>query len=210
MVAGAAAHALFVGRWVRADFDVDGQRLHLESDGLSTRLANDTRWRRHDRRTVVPPADNAFLLGRNLFAPSGALVAVEIDRASAEVRVVEAETFLDVGRVIVPDMVAGQADGGLAMGIGYALLENASGGTDGPGGGRWNLDRYQVPLARHVPIGSMKLTLVGEQDATAKGIAEAVLCPVPAAIANAVAHAIGHRPRSLPITPAWVREALSR
>ena len=66
-----------------------------------------------------------------------------------------------------------------------------------------------MPLAKHVPLRDMTLTLLGADDPTAKGIGEAVLCPVPAAIANAVAHATGHRPRALPITPAWVREVLA-
>jgi CO/xanthine dehydrogenase Mo-binding subunit len=210
LVSSVAAHAVFVGRWVRADYDIDGHMLHAESDGLSTRLAGAADWRRHDRRNVVPPAEKAFLFGRNLFTPSGALVAVEIDRASGRIRVVEAETFVDTGRVIQPDMVAGQADGGLAMGIGQALMENAPGGEDGPGNGQWNLHRYDVPLAEHVPLRHARLTLLGEDDATPKGIGEAVLCPVPAAVANAVAHATGHRPHSLPITSDWVREALAR
>jgi CO/xanthine dehydrogenase Mo-binding subunit len=210
LVSGVAAHAVFVGRWVRADYDIDGQVLHAESDGVSTRLAGAADWRRHDRHNVVPPAENAFLFGRNLFTPSGALVAVEIERASGRISVVEAETFVDAGRIIQPDLVAGQADGGLAMGIGQALMENAPGGEDGPGNGQWNLHRYSVPLAQHVPLRHAKLTLLGGDDATAKGIGEAVLCPVPAAIANAVAHATGHRPQALPITPGWVQEALVR
>ncbi len=210
LVSGVVAHAVFIGRWVRADYDIDGQALHAESDGVSTRLAGAGGWRRHDRRNVVPPAENAFLLGRSQFTPSGALVAVEIDRASGRICVVEAETFLDAGRIIQPDMVAGQVDGGLAMGIGHALMESAPGGEDGPGNGQWNLHRYNVPLAKHVPLRAAKLTLLGEDDPTAKGIGEAVLCPIPAAIANAVAHATGHRPRSLPITFGWVQEALAR
>jgi CO/xanthine dehydrogenase Mo-binding subunit len=209
LVSGAVAHAVFVDRWVRADYDVDGRRLHLDSDGLSTRLANEPDWRRHDRRNVVRPADNAFLAGRNLFAPSGVLAAVEIERATGRVCVIEAETLLDAGRIIQPDMVAGQADGGLAMGIGCALMENAPNGDEGPGNGQWNLHLYNVPLARDVPIRNTRLTLLGGDDPTAKGIAEAVLCPVPAAIANAVAHATGHHPRSLPITVDWVRKVLA-
>ncbi len=209
LVSGATAHAVFVDRWVHADYQVDEQRLQLESDGLSTRLANNPHWRRHDRHNVVPPAENAFLLGRNLFTPSGTLVAVEIDRATGRVCVVDVETFLDAGRIIHPDMVSGQADGGLAMGIGYALLENAPNDENGPGNGQWNLHLYNVPLVADVPIKSTRLTLLGEDDTTSKGIGEAVLCPVPAAIANAVAHATGRRPRSLPITAKWVREALA-
>ncbi len=209
LVSSVTAHAVFVDRWVRANFQVDGQVLHLDCDGLSTRLAKQAKWRQHDRRNVVAPAENAYLLGRNLFAPSGALVAVEIDRASGRVAVTEVETFADAGRVIQGDLVAGQADGAVAMGVGYALTENAPIGADGPVAGDWNLDRYQVPLAKDVPLGNMKLTLLGGDEPTAKGIAEAVLCPIPAAVANAVAHATGRRPRALPITPAWVRKALA-
>jgi len=208
-VCGVAVHALHLGRWVGADFEVDGRVLALASDGLSTRLARNANWRKHVRRNVVAPEENAYRIGRNLYAPSGALVTVEIDRASGRIAVVGVETFLDAGRIIQPDLVAGQSDGGVAMGIGYALMENAPIGEDGPGSGRWNLHLYEVPRANDVPVSAMKLTLLGGDEATAKGIAEAVLCPVPAAIANAVAHATGHRPRALPITPDWVRKVLS-
>ena len=209
LVSGATIHALHLGQWVQADYEVDGCTVHMESDCLATRLADGRNWRKHGRRKVVAPAENAFLLGRILYAPSGALVAIEVDRASGQVSVTEVELFLDAGRVIQPDIVAGQADGGVAMGIGYALMENAQNGDAGPGNGQWNLHCYQVPLVKHVPIGNLKLTLLGGDDATAKGIAEAVLCPIPAAIANAVAHATGQRPRSLPITPDWVRRVLA-
>ncbi len=208
LVSGVAAHAVHIGAWVSAEFEVDGQLLRLDSDGVSTRLANRANWRRHPRLNPVAPDHDAFLLGRNLFAPSGALAAVEVDRATGAICVVEVESFVDAGRIIQPDLVAGQSDGGVAMGIGFALQENASGGDDGPGSGRWNLDRYQVPVADDVPIRNMKLTLLGGDDDTPKGIAEAVLCPIPAAIANAVAHAIGYRPRALPITAEWVRKVL--
>jgi len=209
LVSGATVHALHTDRWVRADFEVDKHVLTLECDGLSTRLANQSNWRMHDRRNVVAPAENAYRLGRSLFTPSGSLVALEIDRATGAITVIDVETFLDAGRVIQADLVQGQNDGGVAMGIGYALMENAPIGDDGPGGGQWNLHRYRVPQAKDVPMTNIKLTVLGTDEPTAKGIAEAVLCPIPAAIANAVAHATGHRPRALPITPDWVRQVLS-
>jgi CO/xanthine dehydrogenase Mo-binding subunit len=208
LVSGAAVHALHMDRWVRTEFEVDGRTFALESDGLSTRRAREAAWRRHDRRNVVVPNENVYRLGRSLFTPSGALVAVEIDRASGRVAVIDVETFVDAGRIIQPDLVAGQSDGGVAMGIGYALMENAPNGEDGPGGGFWNLHLYDVARAGDMPA-AMKLTLLGKDDPVAKGIAEAVLCPVPAAIATAVAHATGHRPHTLPITPDWVRKVLA-
>jgi CO/xanthine dehydrogenase Mo-binding subunit len=208
LVGSAMAHAVHIGRWAQADYDVDGQSMRLDSDGLSTRLANDNNWRVHDRSNVVPPPPDANRFGRSLYAPSGVLVAVEIDRKTGDVSVLELEAFLDCGRVIQPQILSGQWEGGVAMGIGYALFEHAAGGDDGPGNGQWNLNRYRVALARDVPTRQMKLTLLGQRDRTAKGIAEAVLCPVPAAIANAIADATGHRFRSLPITSDQVREVL--
>jgi CO/xanthine dehydrogenase Mo-binding subunit len=106
-------------------------------------------------------------------------------------------------------LVIGQHEGAAAMGIGYALLEDLPLLADGGGSGRWNLDRYSVALARHVPLGQLDLELLGSEDETAKGIAEAVLCPIVPAIVNAIAHATGRRFRSLPVTAAKIREALT-
>lgn len=209
LVNTAAVHAIHMGRWVSAEFEVDGRSVALDSDGLSTRRPRDADWRRHERRNLVVPPESVYRHGRNLFAPSAALVAVEIERLTGRIAVVRIETLVDSGRVIQEDIVAGQADGAVAMGIGYALLEDAPNDADGPGGGRWNLDRYNVPRASDVPMTATTLTLLGTKDPTAKGIAEAVLCPIPAAIANAVAHATGHRPRALPITAEWVRGVLA-
>ena len=55
----------------------------------------------------------------------------------------------------------------------------------------------------------MSITPLPTSEATAKGIAEAVLCPIAPAIGNAIAHATGKRFRSLPITAADIEKALS-
>ena len=44
---------------------------------------------------------------------------------------------------LVPEMVIGQAQGGFAMGVGYALLETLPPFEDGPGNGQWNLGQYR-------------------------------------------------------------------
>jgi CO/xanthine dehydrogenase Mo-binding subunit len=94
------------------------------------------------------------------------------------------------------------------MGIGYALLEDLPLVNQGAGNGRWNLDRYQVPLAADLPLQRMGLTVLPTTEPTAKGIAEAVLCPIAPAIANAIAYATGARFRNLPITAQHILEAL--
>ena len=62
----------------------------------------------------------------------------------------------------------------VAMGIGYALLENLPLEAGGAGDGRWNLDRYHVALSADVPLARLNLTTLPSDEPTAKGIAEAV------------------------------------
>ena len=97
------------------------------------------------------------------------------------------------------------------MGVGYALLEELP-VLDGAGLGRWNLNRYSVALARDVPIDNIHLELLppASADAPAKGIAEAVLCPIAPAIANAIADATGFVFTQLPITARSIRERWSQ
>ncbi len=205
----AMVHGLYQGRWVEADFAVGAWAATLPIDLLSTRNAGATTWQPHWRTKVRPPDPQAALYGRSLFSPSGALVAVGVDRASGQARVLALELMVDAGKVLQPDLLSGQAQGGIAMGIGYALLENLPLVDQGAGDGRWNLDRYHVPLASDLPLGRIGLTILPTTESTAKGIAEAVLCPIAPAIANAIAHATGARFRNLPITAAHIKEVLA-
>ena len=183
--------------------------LLLPIDGLSLRAAGQATWAAVPRQDVIPPNPEARLYGRSLYAPSGALIAVEIGTKSLEPRVVAVELIVDAGKVLQWDLLLGQAQGGIAMGIGYALLENLPLEAGGAGDGRWNLDRYQVALSADVPLARMNVTTLPTDEPTAKGIAEAVLCPIAPAIGNAIAHATGQRFRSVPITASDLKKALS-
>ncbi|QRK07315.1 xanthine dehydrogenase family protein molybdopterin-binding subunit [Archangium violaceum] len=144
--------------------------------------AQATAWRWLESKNVVAPTAASGFYGRSVYSPSGALVAVEVDPTTGRVQVVEAHTFLDAGRLIQPELVIGQSEGGLAMGIGYALLEQLPLGVGGAGEGNWNLNRYRVALAGDLPLGRMKLHVLPPlppPDDHPKGIAEAVLCPIP-------------------------------
>jgi CO/xanthine dehydrogenase Mo-binding subunit len=145
------------------------------------------------------------------FGASACLAGVEVNRRTGAVRLVEAVQLLAPGRILVREFVEGQMDGSFAMGVGYALLEDLPPYEQGASDGRWNLNRYHVPLAADCAIHrSEKILLPPESpDAPARGIAEVSFCSVAPAIANAVAHATGKRFRSLPITPDAVRAALA-
>ena len=201
-------HAYYQVAWVSAEFVVGDVARRRPLDGLSTRRAQEAGWTMHLRRHTTPPPPGADRYGRSLYCPSGALVAVEIDRQSGKVSVVEIHSFLDPGRIIQQDIVIGQSDGAVAMGIGYALLEELPLLSEGAGNGRWNLDRYKVARWADMPLDRMLLLMLQAREDTGKGIAEAVLCPIAPAIANAVAHATGHRFRELPITPDKILKAL--
>jgi len=95
------------------------------------------------------------------------------------------------------------------MGVGYVLREDSPQTYGGPGEGKWNLHRYHVPMWSDLPLHRIRLELLEpDPDEAPRGIAEAVLCPVLPALANAIAHATGKRFRALPITSDKILEAL--
>ena len=69
----------------------------------------------------------------------GTLVRVEIERATGALRIAKAYSVFECGQALVPEVVLGQAQGGFAMGVGYALLETLPPYEGGPGNGQWNL-----------------------------------------------------------------------
>lgn len=210
LTTGAMVHGLYEGDWVTASYALPGAGLlRLPVDGVSLRSAGQTAFAFVPRQDVKPPRPEAALYGRSLYAPSGALVAVEIGPRDFAPRVVAVQLWVDAGKVLQPDLLLGQAQGGVAMGIGYALLEDLPLEAGGAGDGRWNLDRYHVALSSDLPLARLGITTLGGDEPTAKGIAEAVLCPIAPAIGNAIAHATGQRFRSLPITAADIKKALS-
>jgi CO/xanthine dehydrogenase Mo-binding subunit len=126
---------------------------------------------------------------------------VEVDEATGEVAVLALAACYDVGRAINRNSVEGQMEGGAAMGLGYALLEEdrvAEGVTLTP-----NLMTYLIPTALDVPDVTTIVLESGEGMGPwgARGIGEPAMVPTAPAIANAVRDAVGVRLTRLPITP---------
>jgi CO/xanthine dehydrogenase Mo-binding subunit len=128
-------------------------------------------------------------------------VDVEVDEATGEVAVLALAACYDVGRAINRNSVEGQMEGGAAMGLGYALLEEdrvAEGVTLTP-----NLMTYLIPTALDVPDVTTIVLESGEGMGPwgARGIGEPAMVPTAPAVANAVRDAVGVRLTRLPITP---------
>ncbi len=131
---------------------------------------------------------------------------VEVDVELGTVRLLAIHAAHDVGRAINPTQVEGQIHGGIAQGIGMALMEEyIAGRTD-------NLHDYLIPTAGDVP----PITVYLIEDAEplgpygAKGVGEPALIATAPAIFNAIHHACGVRPPHAPCTPDRLRALLQR
>jgi CO/xanthine dehydrogenase Mo-binding subunit len=134
---------------------------------------------------------------------------VEVERETGRVRIARFVTAHDVGTIINPTTHQGQIDGGFVMGMGQALMEELV--LDGGRVANASLGDYKLPTAADVP--HLQTVLVrsggglGPHDA--KAIGEFSNNSPPAAIANAVADAVGARLFELPISAEKVYHALN-
>ncbi|WP_332695498.1 xanthine dehydrogenase family protein molybdopterin-binding subunit [Bosea sp. (in: a-proteobacteria)] len=220
---GVTVHTFNRWQWTEAEFDVpDRGRLRLSIDALALRYgeaAPEQRkramttggWHFVERAAVSYPPVQRNNAGVTYYAPMATLAEISVDTGSGTVTLLSHHSILECGRQVVPELVSGQIQGGIAMGIGHALKEYLPLYEDGPGDGTWNWNRYELPRAKDVALWSQTaevLPPLSESDPP-KGIAEVVMIAVVPAIANAITHAIGKRFYDLPITPEKIREALS-
>jgi len=138
------------------------------------------------------------------------IAEVEVDTGTGQVQVVSYHAAHDLGRTINPLGASGQIEGGVAMGIGWALMENMV-YDNGRVANASFLD-YRVPGPRDLP--QINSIFVESNDPYgpfgAKGLGEPTLNPVAAAVSNAIYDAVGVRLRELPFTPEKVLAALKR
>jgi aldehyde oxidoreductase len=138
------------------------------------------------------------------FGAQVAVVDVDVELGRTFVRRIVAAH--DVGRAVNPTLVEGQIHGGIAQGLGLALMEEyVPGRTD-------NLHDYLIPTIGDMP--EIEVLLVEDPEPSgpygAKGVGEPALIATAPAILAAIHHATGIRARRLPLTPDRLREALRR
>lgn len=145
------------------------------------------------------------------YSAMGTLVELAVHRASGKVELLNHHSIIECGTLLSPQLVSGQIQGGLAMGIGHALYEYLPLYEDGPGNGTWNFNRYHLPLAKDVALWQQTAEVLPPLSDTdpPKGMAEVVMIPIVAAIVNGIADATGQRFYSLPVTPEKIQEALA-
>ena len=137
----------------------------------------------------------------------GAQVAeIEVDLQLGTVKVIRITAAHDLGRVINPLLAAGQIEGGIAQGLGMALMEEyIPGRTE-------NLHDYLIPSAGDMPV--VDTIFIEKPDPVgpmgAKGLGEHVLIPTAPAILNAIRDASGAEIDQLPALPHRVLAAIKQ
>ncbi|MGD9915990.1 MAG: molybdopterin-dependent oxidoreductase [Rhizobiaceae bacterium] len=162
----------------------------------------------HAEETYDPPTLPLDAKGQGkpyaVYGWGAQVVELDIDMKLGTVKLVKITAAHDVGKAINPLLVEGQVEGGIAQGIGLALMEEyIPGRTE-------NLHDYLIPTIGDVPPIETIVIEVPDPEGPfgAKGLGEHVLIPTAPAILNAIRHATGVLIRQLPATPTRVLAAI--
>ncbi len=153
---------------------------------------------------TTPLDDNGQGVPYATYGFAAQMAEVEVDTVLGTTKVVEIVAAHDVGRAVNPTLVEGQIHGGIAQGLGMALMEEfIPGRTE-------NLHDYLIPTAGDMP--AIKTYLIEDAEPNgpfgAKGVGEPALIATAPAILSAIRHATGARLTRLPVLPHRLWEAL--
>jgi len=222
LITGVALHVFSRWEWAQAEFDIPGVGVVRKpfdalavkyGDGAAADLkARMTTGGYHylERTSVEFPPVQLNNAGGTTYTPAACLVEASVNTFTGAVEILRHHSIIDPGTVIVEPLVSGQMQGGAAMGIGHALMEELPLYADGPGDGTWNFNRYTIPRSKDVAVWTQSTELLPPLTETAppKGLGEIVIIPIVAATGNAIAAAINRRFYELPITPEKILRAL--
>lgn len=160
------------------------------------------------QETYDPPTQALDEMGQGVpyavYGYGAQMIELSVDTALGTVKLEHITTAHDVGRAINPMLVEGQIEGGVAQGIGMALMEDYQPGVTE------NLHDYLIPTVGDMPQFTNIIVEVEDAEGPygAKGLGEHVLIPTAPAIVNAIRHATGAIVRDLPATPDKVLAAI--
>ncbi|MDU8929876.1 molybdopterin cofactor-binding domain-containing protein [Alisedimentitalea sp. MJ-SS2] len=184
----------------------DGDRVHrielraLEADGEGYVLRAE--------ETYDPPTKPLDENGQGVpyaqFGYAAHLCVIEVDTGLGTMKPVKFVAAHDLGKAVNPLLVEGQVEGGIAQGLGMALMEEyLPGRTE-------NLHNYLMPTIGDMP--PVETLIIEEPDAHGpygvKGLGEHVLIPTAPSILNAIRDACGVEMTRLPVTPSRLKAAL--
>ncbi|MEI6546639.1 MAG: molybdopterin cofactor-binding domain-containing protein, partial [Burkholderiales bacterium] len=157
--------------------------------------------------------ENAFYDPTNFTYPAGSYVCeVEVDPATGVVSIEKFTAVDDFGNIVNPMIVEGQVHGGIAQGIGQALLEQAVYDTESGQLLTGSYLDYAMPRATDLPMFTVDTcsTPCTHNPLGVKGCGEAGAIGSPPALINAITDAIGVRDLAMPATPERVWRAIAQ
>jgi carbon-monoxide dehydrogenase large subunit len=158
--------------------------------------------------------ENAFYDPSNFTFPAGTYICeVEIDPSTGETRIDRFIACDDFGNVVNPMIVEGQVHGGLAQGIGQALLEHGVYDKETGQLLSGSYMDYAMPRADDLPtftVETVKGTPCTHNPLGVKGCGEAGAIGSPPALINAICHAIGVKDVPMPASPYHVWQAIKQ
>lgn len=176
---------------------------HLYTNRMSTRVEGHFYFPREKKELKNSDGAPHYLYGYMTH-----VVLVEVDTLTGETDVLRVVAIPDCGKVLNPQGLEGQCEGGAVMGIGYTLYEDVimKDGYHQTG----NFTDYIIPTIRETPIIETIPVESNEESGPfgAKGIAEVVMIPIIPAIMAAIYDATGARITHLPATPERVYQAI--
>lgn len=203
--ANVGADALLVFKAGEVELQGDGQSVTL---ALNTLPVNEYGYVFMAQETYDPVTKPLDEKGQGvpyaLYGYGAQIMELTVDTRLGTVKLDHITTAHDVGRAINPLLVEGQIEGGVAQGVGMALMEDyQSGRTE-------NLHDYLMPTIGDMPQFTNIIVEVTDPEGPygAKGLGEHVLIPTAPAIINAIRHATGANIRDLPATPDKVLAAI--
>ena len=223
LITGVAVHAYSSWQWARGDFDIPTVGMtNLPLDAIAVQYGEGASKQLRDQMTTggfhfikrkqafYPPTDRSGA-DPTTVTPASCLVELNVNTFTGEVEIMRHHMIMDPGTMIVPELVSGQIQGGTAMGIGHALMEEMPLYEDGPGNGTWNFNRYVLPRAKDVAVWQQTTDYLPPLSETSppKGMAELGMIPILPATSSALTHATGKRFYEFPITPEKIKKALA-
>ena len=175
---------------------------------LASREPDEFGYRFSAEETYDPPTTPLNDTGQGVpyavYGYGAQIACVEVDKDLGKTWVRHITAAHDLGRVINPTLAEGQIHGGIAQGLGLALMEEyIAGKTE-------DLHNYLIPTSGDMPVIDTILLEVPDPEGPmgAKGLGEHALIPTAPAILNAIRHATGAKVTRLPALPHRVLAAM--
>lgn len=200
-------HVASVHGWTREFIELDDTHIVNRSTGERITVQDATKGQRFERTAEYrhPPTEDLDENGQGNCHVAFAFVAhravVDVDPELGLVKVVQIATAQDVGRALNPLSVQGQIEGGIAQGLGLAVMEEIvvqDGKVRNP-----SFTDYLLPTFLDMPV--VEMVMIEEYEPKsplgAKGVGEPPCISVTPAIANAIRQAVGRDLPRVPIRP---------